>query len=137
MTTNTKEYQRAYYVAHREERKAYYREYNKRKKLEKQTNPKLFDMREDYKTSIREEFKEVPQGELTYSQKYYAANKERIRAQQKIAREKKRAVEKRRAYYIEHREHLCEMQRKNYAKKKKRERLSKTFMGRLYLKVFG
>lgn len=35
MGTNSKEYARAYYNAHKEHIKAYYREYNKKKRMEK------------------------------------------------------------------------------------------------------
>lgn len=100
-------------------------------------NPQLFDMREDYKTPTKEDFQQVPQRELTYSQRYYAENKERIREQQRLSRKKKKTAEKQRAYYAEHREHLCELQRKNYAKRQRQKKLSKTFLGRLYLKIFG
>lgn len=75
--------------------------------------------------------------ELTYSQRYYAENRERIREQQRLSRKKKKTAEKQRAYYAEHREHLCELQRKNYAKRQRQKKLSKTFLGRLYLKIFG
>lgn len=137
MTTNTKEYQRAWYAAHKEERRAYFREYNKRKK-ERQANPWLLDTRVDYKTPTREDFQAVPrEKELTYSQKYYAENKERIRAQQQAKRKKDKINAKQRAYYAANREHLCELSRKSYAKRQREKKLSKTFLGRLYLKVFG
>lgn len=137
MTTNTKEYQRAWYAAHKEERRAYFKEYNKRKK-ERQANPWLLDTRVDYKTPTREDFQAVPkEKELTYSQKYYAENKERIREQQRISRAKKKRNEKQRAYYAANKEHLCELSRKSYAKRQREKKLSKTFLGRLYLKVFG
>lgn len=138
MTTNTKEYQRAYYAAHREERKAYYREYNRKRKLERGwlTNARLFDLREDYKTPTKEEFQAVPQKELTYSQKYYAANKERIKAQQKAARDRKKRTEKQRAYYAAHRERIVEQQRAYHQRKAKERRMAKTWYGRLYLKIF-
>lgn len=114
--------------------------YQEKKRLEKKlkiTNPGLFDMREDYRTPTREDFQQVPQRELTYSQRYYAENRERIREQQRLSRKKKKTAEKQRAYYAEHREHLCELQRKNYAKRQRQKKLSKTFLGRLYLKIFG
>ena len=137
MTTNTKEYQRAWYAAHKEERRAYFKEYNKRKK-ERQANPWLLDTRVDYKTPTKEDFQAVPrEKELTYSQKYYAENRERIREKQKEARARKKRNEKQRAYYAANKEHLCELQRKSYARRQREKKLSKTFLGRLYLKVFG
>ena len=137
MTTNTKEYQRAWYAAHKEERRAYFKEYNKKKK-ERQANPWLLDTRVDYKTPTKEDFQAVPrEKELTYSQKYYAENRERIREKQKEARARKKRNEKQRAYYAANKEHLCELQRKSYARRQREKKLSKTFLGRLYLKVFG
>lgn len=118
--------------------------YQEKKKLEKRlrvSNPRLFDPREDYKATVKEEFQAITREPgLTYSQKYYAANKERIREQQRLSRKKKKTAEKQKAYYAEHREHLCELQRKNYAKKQREKRLSKTFLGRVKLKlekIFG
>lgn len=92
------------------------------------SNPRLFDMREDYTTPTRQDFQGIPQRELTYSQRYYAENRERIRAQQKETRRRKKVNEKQRAYYAANREHICEMQRKNRLAKKRREKLSKTFL---------
>lgn len=140
MTTNSKEYSRKYYAEHREMFRESSKRYQEKKRLEKmlkQSNPKLFDMREDYITPTKEEFQAVPVKELTYSQRYYAENKERIREQQRLSRKKKKAAEKQRAYYAANREHLCELQRKSYARRQRVKRLSKTFMGRLYLKIFG
>lgn len=140
MTTNSKEYSRKYYAEHREMFRESSKRYQEKKRLEKKlkiTNPGLFDMREDYRTPTREDFQQVPQRELTYSQRYYAENRERIREQQRLSRKKKKTAEKQRAYYAEHREHLCELQRKNYAKRQRQKKLSKTFLGRLYLKIFG
>ncbi len=137
MVTNTKEYQRAWYAAHKEERRAYFKEYNKRKK-ERQANPWLLDTRVDYKTPTREDFQAIPkEKELTYSQKYYAENRERIREKQKETRKRKKINEKQRAYYAANKEHICELQRKSYAKKQREKKLSKTFLGRIYLKIFG
>ena len=128
---------RAYYESHKERIQAQQRDYYKRKK-ERQANPWLLDTRVDYKTPTREDFKAVPkEKELTYSQKYYAENKERIKEQQRISRKKKKAAEKQRAYYAANKEHICELQRKSYAKRQREKKLSKTFLGRLYLKVFG
>lgn len=138
MTTNRAGYMRAYYESHKERIQAQQRDYYKRRKAEKQANPWLLDTRVDYKTPTREDFQAVPkEKELTYSQKYYAENKERIREQQRISRKKKKAAEKQRAYYAANREHLCELSRKSYAKRQREKKLSKTFLGRLYLKVFG
>lgn len=138
MPTNRAGYMRAYYESHKEKIQAQQRDYYKRRKAERQANPWLLDTRVDYKTPTREDFQAVPkEKELTYSQKYYAENKERIREQQRISRKKKKAAEKQRAYYAANREHLCELSRKSYAKRQREKKLSKTFLGRLYLKVFG
>lgn len=140
MTTNSKEYSRKYYAEHKEMFKESSKRYQEKKRLEKKlkiTNPGLFDMREDYRTPTREDFQQVPQRELTYSQRYYAENREKIREQQRLSRKKKKTAEKQRAYYAEHREHLCELQRKSYARRQRQKKLSKTFLGRLYLKIFG
>lgn len=140
MTTNSKEYARKYYQEHKEKFREAARVYQERKKLEKNlkvSNPRLFDMREDYKAEIREKFQEIRQKELTYSQRYYAENKERIKAQQKEARRKKKINEKQRAYYAANKEHIRELQKKNRLAKKRKERLSKSFLGRIYLKIFG
>lgn len=95
-------------------------------------------MREDYKTPTKEDFKAVAyQPELTYSQRYYAANRDTIRAKQKESRRRKKINAKQRAYYAEHREHICELQNKSRAKRKREKKLSKSFFGRLYLKIFG
>lgn len=129
---------RAYYESHKERIQAQQRDYYKRKQAERQANPWLLDTRVDYKTPTREDFQAVPkEKELTYSQKYYAENKERIKEQQRISRKKKKAAEKQRAYYAANREHLCELSRKSYAKRQREKKLSKTWYGRLYLKVFG
>ena len=138
MTTNRAGYMRAYYESHKERIQAQQRDYYKRRKAEKQANPWLLDTRVDYKTPTREDFQAVPkEKELTYSQKYYAENKERIREQQRISRAKKKRNEKQRAYYAANKEHLCELSRKSYAKRQREKKLSKTWYGRLYLKVFG
>ena len=81
----------------------------------------------DYVTPTREDFKAVaPEKKLTYSQKYYAENKERIREQQKETRARKKRNERQREYYATHKEHLCELQRKGYARRQREKRLSKT-----------
>lgn len=141
MTTNKKEYARAYYEAHKEHIKEYYREYNKKRRMEKlraeaKANPWLFNMDVDYATPTREDFKAVaPEKKLTYSQKYYAENKERIREQQKETRARKKRNERQREYYATHKEHLCELQRKGYARRQREKRLSKTTFWRIWLKI--
>lgn len=140
MTTNSKEYSRRYYAEHKEMFKESSKRYQEKKRLEKKlkiTNPGLFDMREDYRTPTREDFQQVPQRELTYSQRYYAENRERIREKQQAKRKKDKANARQRAYYAANREHLCELQRKSYARRQRQKKLSKTFLGRLYLKIFG
>lgn len=131
---------RKYYAEHKEKFREASRAYQERKKLEKSlrvSNPRLFDMREDYTTPTKQDFEKIPQRELTYSQRYYAENRERIRAQQKEARRRKKINEKQRAYYAANREHICELQRKSRLAKKRKERLSKSFLGRICLKIFG
>lgn len=127
---------RAYYESHKEQIQAQQRAYYKRKK-EKMANPWLLDIRVDYKTPTREDFQAIPTKELTYSQKYYAENREKIRERQQAKRKKDKINARQRAYYAANREHLCELQRKSYAKKQREKKLSKTFLGRLYLKIFG
>ena len=107
MTTNSKEYARKYYLANREQYRAYSKKHYvtvKREKFLKNPNPRLFDMREDYKATTKKLFKEVP--ELTYYQQYYAANREKVRAQQKAYRERNKRNEKQRAYYAANRERI-------------------------------
>lgn len=137
MTTNSREYARKYYAEHREMFREASRRYQEKKKLEKRlrvTNPRLFDMREDYKTPTKEDFQSVSAKELTYSQRYYAENKERIRAKQKETREKNKKLAKQRAYYAANRERILEQQRGYQHKKAKEKRMSKTFLGRLTLR---
>ena len=141
MSTNKKEYARAYYEAHKEHIKEYYREYNKKRRMEKlraeaKANPWLFNMSVDYATPTREDFQAVsPEKKLTYSQKYYAENRERIREQQRQKRADDKRKEKARKYYAEHREHLCEVQRQCWARKQRKKRLSKTALWRMWLKI--
>lgn len=135
MATNSKEYARKYYAEHKEMFREASRRYQEKKKLEKKlTNPRLFDMREDYKTSMREEFQAVPTKELTYSQKYYAENKEKIKAKQRETRERNKRLAKQREYYSANRERILEQQRAYQRKKYKEKKMSKTFLGRLALK---
>jgi len=138
MWKNTKEYQRAYYAAHRQlylDAQKRYREKKKREQALANPNPRLFDMREDYKTPTKEEFQSVAyEPQLTYSQKYYAENKERIKAKQKETRERNKRLQKQRAYYAANRERILEQQRWYQKKKTQEKRMSKTFLGRLTLK---
>ena len=139
MVTNSKEYARKYYQEHKEMFRESSKRYQEKKRIEKmlkKSNPRLFDMREDYATPTKQDFEQIPQRELTYSQRYYAENRERIRAQRKESRRRKKVNAKQREYYAANREHICEMQRKNRQTKKRREKLSKTFLWRLYLKIF-
>lgn len=137
MATNSKEYARKYYQEHKEMFREASRKYQEKRKLEKRlrvTNPRLFDMREDYITPTKEEFQTVPIKELTYSQKYYAENRDRIRAKQKETRERNKKLAKQRAYYAANRERILEQQRGYQHRKAKEKRMSKTFLGRLTLK---
>lgn len=137
MTTNRPGYMRAYYESHKEQIRANQKAYYKRKQAEKTSNPRLFDLREDYKTPTREDFQAIPAKELTYSQKYYAENREKIREKQQKKRADDKRKAKQRAYYAEHRERILEQQRSYWAKKSRKKRLSKSFWGRIYLKIFG
>lgn len=137
MAKNSKEYSRKYYAEHREMFRESSRKYREKKRLEKmlnQSNPRLFDMREDFKTEVREKFQEIREKEPTYSQRYYAANKERIRAQQKEARERKKRTEKQRAYYEANKERITAQQRAYHQRKAKEKRMAKTWYGRIALK---
>lgn len=139
MTTNSKEYMRKYYAEHKEKFREASKAYRERKKLEKRlkvSNPRLFDPREDYSAQVKEKFQSIPKRELTYAQKYYAENRERIREQQRLSRKRKKTNAKQREYYAKNREHICELQRKGRQAKKRKEKLSKTFLWRLYLKIF-
>lgn len=137
MTTNSKEYQKRYYEEHKERVRASQRAYYKKRKTDKQANPWLLDTRVDYKTPTREDFQKVETPKMSKAMEYYYANRERILEQQRENRARKKRNEKQRAYYAANREHICELQKKNRASKKRQEKLSKTFMGRLYLKIFG
>lgn len=131
MTTNSREYSRKYYAEHKEMFREASKRYQEKRKLEKRlkvTNPRLFDLREDYKTPTKEEFKAVPVRTSSYNKEYYEKNKERIREQQRLSRKRKKINEKQREYYAKNREHICELQRKNRQTKKRREKLSKTFL---------
>ncbi|MBO7691725.1 MAG: hypothetical protein J6T10_03720 [Methanobrevibacter sp.] len=140
MTTNSKEYMRKYYAEHKEAFKEASRRCREKKRQQKildNPNPRLFDMREDYKTPTTEDFKAIPEVRTTYNRDYYLKNRDRIRAQQKESRRRKKINARQRAYYAEHREHICELQNKSRAKRKREKKLSKSFFGRLYLKIFG
>lgn len=139
MTTNSREYAHNYYLANKDKYRAAakkFREKKKREKLASNPNPRLFDMREDFKTTTKEKFQAIPKKELTYSQKYYAENRERIREQQRLSRKRKKINARQREYYAKNREHICELQRKSRYEKKRREKLSKSFLWRLRLKIF-
>ena len=135
MTTNKAGYMRAYYEYHKEKIQSYQRDYYKRRKAEKKANPWLLDTRVDYKTPTREDFQAIPKSISSYNKEYYEKNKERIRAQQKQKRIDDKRKVKQRAYYAEHREHICALQNKSRAEKKRKEQLSKTFWGRIKLKI--
>ena len=137
MTTNSKEYARKYYAEHKEMFREASKRYQEKKKLEKRlkvTNPRLFDLREDYKTPTKEDFKYVPIRASSYNKEYYEKNKEKIRIQQRESRLKKRAAEKRKVYYEANRERILEQQRKYQHKKAREKKLSKTFLWRMKLK---
>lgn len=111
----------------------------KKRKLEKRlrvSNPSLFDMREDYKTPTRQDFKEVKEPKMSKAMEYYYANREHILELQRVNRRKKKVNAKQRGYYTKNKEHICALQKKSRAKKKRQEKLSKTFLWRLYLKIF-
>lgn len=132
MTTNSKEYARAYYQAHKEQIKAYQRNYLKKKKTWRVISaPTLFDS-ERYKETIKASFDDIPK--QTYSQQYYAANRERIRAQQKESRAKKKRLQKQRDYYAANRERITAQQRAYHQKKAKEKRMAKTWYGRIALR---
>ncbi len=129
---------RAYYESHKEQIQAQQRAYYKRRKAEKQANPWLLDTRVDYKTPTREDFQAVPKplsNSYSYNREYYQKNKERIRAQQKESRERKKRINYQREYYSANRERILEQQRKYWKKKREEAKLSKTFWGRMKLKI--
>lgn len=135
MSSNSKEYARAYYAAHKEQIAAYQRAYQKKKrKAQAKADPWLLDSRIDYKTPTREDFQAIPQAK-SYNKEYYEANKERIREQQRASRLKKKRLQKQRDYYAANREHLCELQRKSYAKRQQKKRMERTWYGRTALKI--
>lgn len=139
MTTNSREYSRKYYAEHKEMFREASKRYQEKKKLEKRlkvTNPRLFDLREDYKAPTEEEFRTVPVRTSSYNREYYLKNRDRIRAQQKESRRRKKINEKQREYYAKNKEHIRAQQKRHRAEKKRQEKLSKTFMWRLYLKIF-
>lgn len=131
-----RDYQRAYYEKHKEEYNSRQRAYVKRKKIAQATsNPRLFDMREDYVTPTKEDFQSIPKETRTKSQVYYAENREKVKAYQRTYREKKKKREKQRAYYEANKEKIAAQQKAYYNKRAKEKRMSKTFLGRLTLKV--
>ncbi len=130
MGTNRKEYMRKYYAEHKEVFREASKRYYERRKLEKRlkvTNPRLVDMREDYRTPTKEEFQQVETPKMSKSMEYYYANRERILEQQRASRKKAKANAKQREYYAKNKEHLQELSRKSYAKRNREKRLSKTF----------
>ncbi len=138
-----RDYQRAYYEKHKDEQNARHKEYYKthrdsikeKNKVKAQANPRLFDMREDYATPTREDFQSIPKETRTKSQIYYAENREKVKAYQRTYREKKKKREKQRAYYEANKERIAAQQREYHSKKAKEKRMSKTFLGRITLKV--
>ena len=114
MPTNRKEYAQAYYLAHKEQ----FREYSRRA----QEKAKAKDLAEQ-------------QARLTYSQRYYAANKELIKERQRKYREKKKKQEYNKTYYQANREKIREYWRAYSARKYKEDKLAKTFMWRVLLKL--
>jgi len=134
MTANRKEYAMAYYQAHKEQLREYQRAYQRKKRSSKMPNPWLLDTRVDYKTPTREDFKAIPEIRSSYNKEYYAANRERIRAQQRQRRLDDKRKAKQRAYYAENRDRILEQQKKYHSKKTKEKKMSKTFLGRLKLK---
>lgn len=134
MTTNRKEYARAYYEAHKEQYRQYQRNYWKRQ-AEKNAaaNPWLFDSRVDFATPTREDFQAIPKA-TSYNKEYYEKNKERIRAQQKESRERRKRLQYQRDYYAANRDRIVIQQREYHRKKAKEKRMAKTWYGRLALK---
>lgn len=138
-----RDYQRAYYEKHKDEQNARHKEYykthkdsiKKKNKVKAQANPRLFDMREDFKTVVREDFQSIPKETRTKSQIYYAENREKVKAYQKAYREKKKKKDYQKAYYEANKERITAQQRAYHSKKAKEKRMSKTFLGRLTLKV--
>lgn len=95
---------------------------------------RLFDPREE--SGYREAFRSVPKtSSTTYSSEYYAQNRERICANQRAYYKKKKRNEKARTYYAAHRDHLLELQRKSYKKRLRRNRLSQSWLWRVWLRI--
>lgn len=137
MSTNSKEYQKRYYEEHKEKIRASQRAYYKRQreKAEAYSNPKLFDMREDYRTPTKEEFKQVEAPKMSKAMEYYYANREHILELQRASRKKAKRNARQREYYAKNKEHIQELSRKSYAKRYREKKLSKTFWGRIRLKI--
>lgn len=124
MSTNRQGYLKAYYQAHKEQYKVYAkRAADKRKALKKIEEVKV--------EPICEQVWRSPD----YSRQYYLANRETILAKQKAYREAKRKRDIQRAYYEEHRDQYRMYAQRAYQRKKRKEKLSKSFFGRLWLKV--
>ena len=134
MTTMPTSYNRAYYQKNKDRIKAQQKAYRERKKAER-GNPKLVDTRESMKPEYKEAFQTVPQPTRSEAMEYYYANRERILEQQRARRKKAKANAKQREYYAKNKEHLRELSRINYSKRQREKRLSKSFIGRIVLKV--
>lgn len=107
--------------------------------MEKVSNPRLFDMpAEEYKAIVREKFQEVKATPTrSKAMEYYYANRERILEQQRASRKRAKLNAKQREYYAKNREKVLAMQKRSRDKRNREARLSKSFFGRLYLKIFG
>lgn len=86
---------------------------------EKIWKPYLLDPREDFWTTVREEFKKIKGEQLTrkeYMRQYYLTHKDEYLDRQRKYREKKkkqaRQKEYMRQYYIKNKERLCSKKRK-------------------------
>ena len=130
MGTNSKEYMRKYYAEHKEAFREASRRHQEKKKLEKRlkvTNPRLFDMREDYRTPTKEDFQAVETPKRSKAMEYYYANREHILELQRASRKRAKVNAKQRAYYAKNKERMQQLSRKNYAKRQREKRLSKSF----------
>ena len=87
------------------------------------------------KPEYREAFQSVPQPKMSKAMEYYYANRERILEQQRANRKRAKINAKQREYYAKNKEHIQELSRKSYAKRSREKKLSKSFLGRMLLKV--
>ena len=122
MSTNRKDYLKTYYKEHVEQYRVYARRAYEKKKALKEEAKRM----EEAKTTI---------AEPSYSQRYYAANKDAIKVKQKLYRENKKKKDAQRAYYESHKEQFREYSRKSYEKKRRKKKLSKTLLGRIWLRI--